>query len=303
MKNKSLIVAGIIMFIAWIACFSFAHAQNLQTVTLQPGPEGKDTYICDCLPNVNNPNGPITNLYQGQYGACYDRILIQWDLSSLPKNISVSNAIMELKCNTIYGSISGKMAYYRISGEWEETKVTCTTIPNHSGEDSVITNWPSSGQWHAVDITKFVQKWMKDTTTNHGVYGHCIGTTGECDCEFSSSDVSTSANRPKLTIIYTTTSKVEHLGASRPLDFHLGQNYPNPFNPISKIQYSIPHNEFVSLKVFDLLGKEVVTLVAQRQDAGMYEALFDGSHLTSEIYIYQLRAGNFNDTKKMILIK
>jgi hypothetical protein len=297
MKNLAIVLSTIFCIIVIGAKPAFTQTK---TDTLQPGSAGNDTYVCDCKPNVNNPNGPITVLYQGQYGACFDRLLLQWDLSSLPKNISITSAIMELKCSSVYGSLSGQLVYYRITGNWGETQVTCATLPSYTNEDSVVTGWPTVGQWHAVDITKFVQKWIQDTTSNYGIYGHCAGTTGECDAEFSSSDAFT--NQPKLTITYTTTTGV-HSDQSQPLDFQLYQNYPNPFNPTSKIHYSISYGEFVSLKVYDISGKVVATLVEQRQNPGNYEITFNGSYLTSGIYLYKLQAGSLSDVKKMILVK
>jgi len=86
-------------------------------------------------------------------------------------------------------------------------------------------------------------------------------------------------------------------------DFALNQNYPNPFNPTTKIKYSIPEISYVILKVFDVLGREVATLVDEYRDAGSYEVEFDASHLASGIYYYQLKAGSFIETKKMIYLK
>jgi hypothetical protein len=288
------------MLIVGLIWFSNCYAQDTNSITLQPGPECNDTYVCDCLPNANNPNGPITKLYQGQYGTCFDRFLIQWDLSSLPKNITITRAIMELKCSTITGTLSGQMVYYRITGNWGETQVTYATLPSYTNEDSVAMGWPTVGQWHAVDITKFVQKWIQDTASNYGVYGHCAGTTGQGVVGFSSSDAS--SNRPKLVITYATTTGI-HFGQSQPLKFQLYQNYPNPFNPTSKIYYSISRGVFVSLKVYDISGKVVASLVQQKQNPGNYEITFNGSHLTSGIYLYRLQAGSFCDVKKMILVK
>ena len=88
-----------------------------------------------------------------------------------------------------------------------------------------------------------------------------------------------------------------------PDKFYLYQNYPQPFNPSTTIKYHIPKSSFVSLKVFDALGKEVVTLVNEEKTSGNYEVEFDGSGLTSGIYFYALKAGEFSDTKKMILLK
>ena len=83
----------------------------------------------------------------------------------------------------------------------------------------------------------------------------------------------------------------------------LEQNYPNPFNPSTKIRYSIPEHSSVTLKVFNLLGEEIETLVNGEQSAGVYEATFDASNLSSGIYFYTLQTENFSSSKKMILIK
>jgi hypothetical protein len=88
-----------------------------------------------------------------------------------------------------------------------------------------------------------------------------------------------------------------------PKAFALDQNYPNPFNPTTKISFSLPANEFVSLKIFDVLGREVETLVSGEQTAGSYSVEFDASRFTSGMYFYRLTAGKFSETKKMLLVK
>ena len=95
---------------------------------------------------------------------------------------------------------------------------------------------------------------------------------------------------------------------SIPEQFTLEQNFPNPFNPSTTIKYSIPASEFVTLKVYDVLGSEVATLVNEEKPAGSYEVEFDshsgeGRNLTSGVYFYKIQAGNFVETKKMILMK
>lgn len=87
------------------------------------------------------------------------------------------------------------------------------------------------------------------------------------------------------------------------LKFGLSQNTPNPCNPSSKINYSIPENAYVTLKIYDLLGKEVATLVDEVKEGGFYEAEFNGNDLSSGVYIYRLSAGKYNSTKKMILLR
>lgn len=86
-------------------------------------------------------------------------------------------------------------------------------------------------------------------------------------------------------------------------DFHLMQNYPNPFNPSTKIRYSVPHTSLVHIKVYDVLGNEIETLVDEYKSAGTYEITWNAENLPSGLYFYQLKAGEFIQTKKMILLK
>lgn len=95
---------------------------------------------------------------------------------------------------------------------------------------------------------------------------------------------------------------VEELPYSN-LNFSLSQNYPNPFNPTTMIQYTVSKMEFVTIKIYDVLGKEVATLVNEEKNAGNYSIGFDGSKLSSGVYLYKLRQGKYIDTKKMILLK
>jgi 1,4-alpha-glucan branching enzyme len=86
-------------------------------------------------------------------------------------------------------------------------------------------------------------------------------------------------------------------------DYHLEQNYPNPFNPVTVINYAVPERASVTLKVYDLIGREVAVLVDEELQKGHYQAEFDGSFLSSGIYFYRLQSGLFTSTRKMMLIK
>jgi hypothetical protein len=88
-----------------------------------------------------------------------------------------------------------------------------------------------------------------------------------------------------------------------PAKYYLSQNYPNPFNPTTLISYQLPITGHVTIKVYDILGKEVAKLVDGEKIAGNYKVTFNGSDLSSGIYFYQLRAKSFFETKKLILIK
>lgn len=88
-----------------------------------------------------------------------------------------------------------------------------------------------------------------------------------------------------------------------PERFQLFQNYPNPFNPVTTIEFEIPRASFVTLKIFDLLGREVATLVNEEMKPGRYERMFDGSNLASGVYFYHLTAEAFSQTKKLVLLQ
>ena len=98
-------------------------------------------------------------------------------------------------------------------------------------------------------------------------------------------------------------SDVVNVSYDVPAEFVLGQNYPNPFNPSTTISYFVPQESFVSLKVYDFLGREVMTLVNETRAVGSYEISFDASSMPSGTYFYTLIAENYSSTKKMILIK
>ena len=88
-----------------------------------------------------------------------------------------------------------------------------------------------------------------------------------------------------------------------PDSYKLAQNYPNPFNPTTKISFSLPKSGLVTLKIYDMVGKEVATLVNEVRNTGTYEVQFNASNLSSGAYFYRLETSGFVDTKKMMLIK
>ena len=109
------------------------------------------------------------------------------------------------------------------------------------------------------------------------------------------------------TILHTTNGGVSYIEEKQiyeiPTEFLLSQNYPNPFNPSTKIKYSITQTSQVQIKVFDVLGNEIETLVNEEKPTGTYELTWNAASLPSGVYFYQLKAGNFIETKKMLLLK
>lgn len=98
-------------------------------------------------------------------------------------------------------------------------------------------------------------------------------------------------------------TSVENEGKSILTDFKLFQNYPNPFNPNTTISYSIPHASFVTIKVYDIMRREIQILVNEEKTVGYYSVISYGSNLASGIYFYKMQVGDFSETKKLILLK
>jgi hypothetical protein len=96
---------------------------------------------------------------------------------------------------------------------------------------------------------------------------------------------------------------IQKISSNVPSGFALYQNYPNPFNPTTNVRFTISNVQFVTLKVYDMLGKEVATLVKEKLASGTYEVTFDGSNYSSGIYFYRLITDGFSETKKMVLMK
>ena len=103
----------------------------------------------------------------------------------------------------------------------------------------------------------------------------------------------------ELVDIVTEVAKIKQL----PTGYELSQNYPNPFNPTTQIRFQLKNQEEVTLKVYNMLGQEVATLLNETMSAGVYELNFDASQLTSGVYVYTIKAGSFYDSKKMTLLK
>jgi hypothetical protein len=110
-------------------------------------------------------------------------------------------------------------------------------------------------------------------------------------------------NASEINDIYNQVTPVENNVNNLPKEFALSQNYPNPFNPSTTIKYQIPELSFVTLKVYDVLGNEITTLVSNEKTVGNHQVDFDASSLSSGVYFYQLKAGSFIESKKMVLMK
>ena len=88
-----------------------------------------------------------------------------------------------------------------------------------------------------------------------------------------------------------------------PKEFRLEQNYPNPFNPTTTIQFAVPKTSIVTIKIYDVIGREVATLIDDEYQPGQYKVVFEAGQLATGLYIYRIQAGDFRETKKLMLVK
>jgi hypothetical protein len=113
----------------------------------------------------------------------------------------------------------------------------------------------------------------------------------------------TNPTRPNIQLTLDRSTNLQNNLTGIPKEFALYQNYPNPFNPVTKIRYDLPISGFATVKVYDVLGKVVATLVNEQKNAGRYIVDFDGSNLSSGVYFFKYQVANFVQTKRMILLK
>lgn len=172
-----------------------------------------------------------------------------------------------------------------------------------------VTGWSMAAESMDIVTIKYdtygVQKWKQSYHSNAegtncanyitaDLYGN-IYVSGFSEGEGSDADI--------ILIKYSGTTGINPASTEVPSKYSLSQNYPNPFNPNTTLEFSLPENTFVKLKVFDIAGKEVASLVNENLSAGVYKFNFKGSVLASGTYFYKLETEKFTETKKMILVK
>jgi DNA-binding beta-propeller fold protein YncE len=113
----------------------------------------------------------------------------------------------------------------------------------------------------------------------------------------------TNQNDKTISIIGRSVTSVKQISQLMPDHFALSQNYPNPMNPSTTISFNLPVKSFVSLKVFDMLGREVASIISQELPAGTYARQWNAGKMSSGVYFYRLQAGSFTQTKRLVLLK
>ncbi|MEO8664828.1 MAG: S8/S53 family peptidase [Ignavibacteria bacterium] len=247
----------------------------------------------------------------------------RWQGIYLGSEINTNGSIRKIKFyqnNSVGGVTSENVRIFMKSttesllptGPWDSTGMTQVfsgTIQSLAAPGWVEIQFPtpfvySSDQNLMVSIGRDFQQYVDDYPT----YAYTVTSTdyrsrrGRSDASYPTT-LTQSVNRANVQFELTLSTGINSNSASIPDVYSLAQNYPNPFNPATKINFSIPKQGLVSLKIYDVLGKEVMTLVNEQKPAGNYEINFNGANFASGVYFYKLESGEFSNIKRMILLK
>jgi len=272
--------------------------------------------LYDTVFYTNNGDNPTAdNLYHEAY--TYER------QNNFSQAIAKYKSVIQNFRTSKYAALS----VARILNCMEKTNSNQTeyqTIQNYYSNIRASNNYPNNLRELAEDYvikSKVKRGMVEESITNYqtmlqlnpnnakGVHARlnklCLETMLEGDNPFGNLQSQTANHKSDLLFMITGyRNENQIIKTQQPFTFKLEQNYPNPFNPKTKIKFTLPQNTFVSVKVYNVTGELVATLVNNEyKNAGHYDVAFDGSSFASGVYFYTIEAGNFRNSKKMVLIK
>lgn len=225
-------------------------------------------------------------LFQASSNGTLEAVDIGLRETSTNYQIDVYRNFQNLTPSNLLGSVTG----FAANSGWHTVNLPAGI--SLSDNESFFVSLKISNKAYAVSYDRYGQKSLRSYFSSNGTtFSHSIST------EPSGGDINIRA-RIKSSSFVNVDDESE-----TPLEFLLGQNYPNPFNPATNFEFQISNLEFVTLKVYDILGKEVAVLVNEEKAPGSYRVVFDASNLSSGVYFYTLKAGEFISSKKLILMK
>jgi hypothetical protein len=255
-----------------------------------------------------------------------DKYLIQLSTDPAFANIIKSDSTTTDTVKTITGLLEGKRYYWRVrvenisgsSGPWSEVWNFTTYIPLPAMPQLVsATPYPGQPGWVTFEWNKtqyadyyliqlahvqdFTSLFYSDTTSDtvKTITGLGIGRMDYWRVQSKNLQGSSSWSESNFYVTDVEESKDGRI----PTEYSLSQNYPNPFNPVTKLKFALPERSLTKLVIYDLLGREVRTLINKELEAGYHEYFFDAYSLPSGVYFYRFQAGTFTETKKLVLVK
>ena len=223
------------------------------------------------------------NVFAGIYNGVWGRPISDAIASIVPPIIYISQT------SIAFGSV-----------HTDSTKTDTLRITDSSANPLIINSVYTGTSWFAVAS-------VRDTVTIADPMSLPVSFTPNTAKAYSDTlYILSNASVPLMKVLLSgngTLTAVSQNESGIPKSYGISQNYPNPFNPSTVIDYQLPMNSFVTLKVYDILGRQVATLVEGKQDAGYHHATFDAANLPSGVYFDRLEAGTYHETKKLLLLK
>jgi alpha-glucosidase len=311
----------------------------LYIYVFQNGLEGykgtSDTHIAEYFPNNNM--GGNSEMECARFGGDHQddkSILIKFDFNISETDTSkLEYATLNLTMtDNRNGSPTKLIGAYRLMKDWNQgnkntgidgTSATTSEATWISAKNNQVYWNNAGGDFEAIPydevnvgsliggqyewkLAKLVKFWIANPDSNFGlILREKNPSTLNGTKVFASSENNAQEIRPKMVMAFKDgpITNAREIDEVYPKEFALHQNYPNPFNPTTTINFSIADHNNVTLIVYDILGRKVVTLVNERKAPGRYSLAFDGSSLSSGIYFYKLEAGKFSAIKKLMLVK
>jgi hypothetical protein len=310
----------------------FFHSAFSQTqVTISASKD--NTLIEDSTGSLSNGAGPV--FHAGRVSATGQgtirRGLIAFDVAgSIPPGATIQSVVLTLNMSQT-NSGAQTVGLHRVLEHWGEGTSSSSGgsgAPATNGDATWLhtffdtTFWSNAGgdyspmasgsqsvssvgtyTWGSTpEMVSDVQQWLDNPSANFGWVMIGNESVQQTSKRFDSKDNANPSVRPQLQITYDPPVSVGEQ-PEIPATFSLSQNYPNPFNPSTTIVYRVPSRESVSLKVYNLLGQEVATLVNEVKQAGRHEVKWNAGGLPSGMYVYRLQAGGFGGAKKLLLLR
>lgn len=252
-----------------------------------------------------------------QYDASYNSSGQYWslDLSTISTSDSVEFRIYPTGSSDSYLELNSSGV--ELLGDVDALPVELTSFTGGVAEGNVVLNWQTEtevnnygfevqrsevgDQKSKWEMVGFVQG--NGTTNSPKEYSFIDSTVSKGEYFYRLKQIDLDGAFEYSYIVRVDFSTVTGIEEELPLEYNLSQNFPNPFNPVTQIKYDIPEAAFVTLKVYDIQGAEVVTIVNERKPAGRYSVYFNAANLASGVYLYALNAGEFSSVKKLIVLK
>ncbi|MEO6694556.1 MAG: DNRLRE domain-containing protein [Ignavibacteria bacterium] len=305
MKNK---ITALSIFIFLISVCSVQILGQTNTISIKLGINtGQDASI----DNHNIQAGYFPDLvaiaWTNQNIPVVNRSLFQF-YHSIPSNVNIIDARLSLYGNTNpinqYHVGANQAFLRRIISPWSAETVTWNTQPEYVTTNQVVlpeSTFPLQDYLN-INVTNIFRDMVNNPSAGFG-FLLMLGVETQYRCiNFGSGDFWDSTRRPVLQVTYSPVV-IKTVSNEIPSQYVIYQNSPNPFNPVTNIKFDIPKKSFTRIEVFDILGRNVETLVNETIDAGSYSLSWSGDNFSSGEYFYRIVSDDFIETKRMTLLK